>query len=418
MDMGYGHQRTADNLRQLAGQGEVVCANHYPGMPEKDRRTWEGLRRFYESVSAFKRVPLIGGLAFTVFDAFQKVPPFYPKKNLSRPSLSLLQLFSLLKQGWGRHLVEKLRENPLPLVSTFFTPAFMAEFFGYPGEIFCVVCDTDIARTWVSLNPAKSRIKYFAPTERVAERLGLYGVRPENVFLTGYPLPAANVGGQDLAILKKDLRNRLLNLDPGRRFYRKYQPLIRKHLGDLPSDSGHPLTLLFAVGGAGAQKEIGISLLNSLAPKIRENKIRLVLAAGLRPEIREYFLRSVRGLGLEEKVVVLWAVNLTDYFSIFNQALRTTDILWTKPSELSFYSALGLPLVIAPTIGSHEEFNQRWLLKSGFGLRQKSPDLAAEWVFDLVEKGHLAEMAFEGFIEGEKLGAIKIQEIIEKCSGF
>ena len=69
----------------------------------------------------------------------------------------------------------------------------MAEFFEYPGKIFCVICDTDIARAWAPLEPKKSKIKYFAPTERVVERLKLYGVKPENIFLTGYPLPLENV---------------------------------------------------------------------------------------------------------------------------------------------------------------------------------------------------------------------------------
>ncbi len=50
--------------------------------------------------------------------------------------------------------------------------------------------------------------------------------------------------------------------------------------------------------------------------------------------------------------------------------LRTTDILWTKPSELSFYTALGLPIIMTPPLGSQEEFNRKWLLTIASGTDQ------------------------------------------------
>ena len=113
-------------------------------------------------------------------------------------------------------------------------------------------------------------------------------------------------------------------------------------------------------------------------------------------------------------IEILFAERIEDYFQEFNQALRKTDILWTKPSELSFHAALGIPIIIAPPIGSQEEFNMRWLLKSGFGLLQENPNYTKEWLFDWLEKGYLAEAAMEGFIEGEKLGTFKIEKIISK----
>ena len=193
VNMGYGHQRTAYPLRDLAFKGEIVNANSYQGIPEKDRKIWEGTRGFYEFISNFSRIPLIGETAFSVYDEFQKILGFYPKRNLSQPNFTLKQIYSSFKKDWGRDLIEKLKINPLPLIATFFPPAFMAEFFGYPGEIFCVVCDADISRTWAPLNPKESKIKYFVPNSRVVERLKLYGVKEENIFLTGYPLPLENI---------------------------------------------------------------------------------------------------------------------------------------------------------------------------------------------------------------------------------
>ncbi len=422
INMGYGHQRTAFALKDLAFENKIINANDYPGMPGVDREIWERTRKLYEFISNFRRIPLVGSFAFSVFDTFQKILNFYPRRDLSKPNFTLKGIYSLIKKGWGKDLILQLSsgqvEKPLPLISTFFTPAFMAELFNYQGEIFCVVCDADISRTWVPLDPEKSKIKYFASTERVLERLKLYGVRPENIFLTGYPLPLKNIGGVELEISRKDLRHRLLNLDPQKRYFEKYKVLIKTNLGELAEKSDHPLAIMFAVGGAGAQKEIGIKAIQSLTSKIKNSEIKIILVAGIREEVRGYFEENIKKLNLGEylqrNIEIIFEKNIEDYFRSFNQALRKTDILWTKPSELSFYSALGMPIIIAPPIGSQEEFNMRWLSKSGFGILQENPTYANQWLFDWLDKGYLAEAAMQGFIEGEKLGVYNIKKIISK----
>jgi len=420
VNMGYGHQRTAEPLRDL---GEIINANDYEGIPKKDKTIWQSMQQFYGFISRFSRIPLIGKATFSIYDRFQKIFSFYPKREISEPNFILKQIYSLFKKGWGRDLIEncKLKIENLPLISTFFIPAFMAEYFNYPGEIFCVVCDADISRTWVSLNPSQSKIKYFAPTERVVERLKLYGVKKENIFLTGYPLPVENItanpsaGG--LEILKEDLRNRILNLDPQKKYFQKYKVLIEEKLGKLPEISNHPLTILFSVGGAGAQKEIGIKILKCLIWQIKQGRIKVILSAGIRKKVKEYFEKEINKIyrgrtPVNSGVEILFGTDIEDYFQKFNFALRKTDILWTKPSELSFYSALGLPIIIAPAIGSQEEFNMRWLLKSGFGVLQENPRYTRQWLFDWLNRGYLAEAAMEGFVEGEKLGIFKISQII------
>ena len=421
VNMGYGHQRTAYPLRNLTFEGKIINANDYQGIPEKDKAFWESMRRYYEALSRFSRIPLIGKATFSIYDEFQKILGFYPKRDLSKPNFALRQIYSLLKKGWGKDLIEKLKENPLPLISTFFTPAFMAEFFNYPGEIFCVVCDADISRTWAPINPGTSKIKYFAPTERVVERLKLYGVRSENIFLTGYPLPLENIGSEKMETLKEDLRHRILNLDPQKKYFEKYKILVEESLGALSEKSDHPLTIMFSVGGAGAQKEIAIKIVKSLRERIKRGEIKIILSAGIREKVKEYFEKEIGQelflTNLDQNVEILYQEKIENYFKEFNQKLRKTDILWTKPSELSFYAALGLPIIIAPPIGSQEEFNKRWLLKSGFGALEENPSYTDQWLFDWLNRGYLAEAAMEGFIEGEKLGTINIQKIIEKCFG-
>jgi hypothetical protein len=426
VDMGYGHLRTAYPLKHLAFEEKIINANNYPGIPSGDQRIWENSKKFYESVSRFKSFPLIGDLVFSVYDRFQRIFSFYPKRDLSKPSIVLKNIFSLIEKGWGQHLIEKLKFSPHstigknkkfpPLVTTFFIPAFMAEFFDYPGDIYCILCDADISRVWVPLNPKKSRIKYLSPNNWVVNRLKLYGVKEENIFLTGHPLPLENIGNRRMEILKEDLRNRILNLDRTRRYLQQYKALIKKYLKKLPKKSDHPLTIMFAIGGSGAQKEIGVKIVKSLMQRVKFREIKIIISVGKRRELKQYFEENIKKLGLNENlgknIKIIFAENIESYFQKFNEAIRKTDILWTKPSELSFYTALGIPIIIAPPIGSQEEFNKRWLLYLGSAIIQENPNYTDQWLFDFLNSGVFAECAMQGFVEAEKLGTFKIEKII------
>ena len=414
VDMGYGHQRTAYALKDLSVNA-VINANNYAGIPARERTIWESSRKFYESISNVKRIPIIGNWIFSVFDKFQRILSYYPIRNLSRPDFNIKTIFFLIKKGWGENLINTLKGNPLPIVSTFFTPAFMAEYFGYPNHIYCVICDADIARPWVSLQPGKSKIEYFAPCSWVVDRLKLYGIKEKNIFLTGYPLPKENIG-KNQEIVKEDLAYRLLNLDPKKQYYKMYHPVIEDYVGKLSDKPNHPLTIMFSIGGAGAQKEMAVKITKSLKKKIEEGKIKLILSAGIRREVKDYLLESLKKIGLEREInksiEIIFSENISSYFEEFNRKLRKTDILWTKPSELSFYAGLGLPIIIAPSIGSQEDFNRKWLLHIGAGFLQENPKYTDQWLFDLLDSGRLAEGAMQGFVEIEKMGAYNIERVI------
>jgi len=414
-DMGYGHQRTAYPLRDVAFGGKVINANSYDGIPKKDRKFWGQTRSLYEFISRFKRIPIVGDFLFSILDRFQRIMSYYPKRDLSMPNITLESIYNFIKRGWGKDLIERLKKNPLPLVSTFFTPAFMAEELKYPNQVYCVVCDADVNRTWVSVNPKKSKIKYFAPCTWVRDRLKLYGVNEKNILLTGYPLPKENLG-PDMEILKDDMRHRLLNLDPNKKYRKIYEPLIKGTLGKLPEKSNHPLTIMFSIGGAGAQKEIPLNAINSLKNKIKNRELRFIIAVGVREELRKYFAENIKGLKLDGWVHLLSAMTTNEYFKSFNEMLRETDVLWTKPSELSFYAGLGIPIIIAPTIGSQEDFNKRWLLHVGAGVNQENPKYTDQWFYDSLNAGDLAEVAMQGFIEIEKKGTYNIEKIISESN--
>lgn len=418
INMGYGHQRTAYPLKSFAEEGKIVCANDYPGIPESDRRVWESSRYFYEFISRFKKFPLFGNIAFNLFDATQKIKDFYSEKDMSGATFTQERTSGLFNRGWGKDLIERLGKKSVPIVSTFYNPAFMAEHFKYPGDIYCVICDADISRSWAPLRGKESKIKYFTPNVRTGQRLRLYGVKKGNIIMTGYPLPMENIGGKNMEILVEDMKNRIINLDPSRKYRQKHDFIIREKLGKLPEKSDHPLTITFAVGGAGAQKEIGIELIRRLKKPIYGGRLKVILVAGTKKNIKEYFEKELRNGGLGEiigsGIEIVYGSTFEEYYDRFNLVLRKTDILWTKPSELSFYSALGLPIVIAPTIGSQEEYNKTWLLKSGFGVEQREIGQVKEWLYDWLEEGYFADMAMEGFISGEKMGTLKIKEQIQK----
>jgi hypothetical protein len=99
---------------------------------------------------------------------------------------------------------------------------------------------------------------------------------------------------------------------------------------------------------------------------------------------------------------------------LFNEALHTTDILWTKPSELSFYCALGIPIIMSPIIGSQEKFNRKWLREIQAAFNQETSEYTDQWLFDLLNRGTLAESAWDGFLKARKLGTFKIKQVLEK----
>ncbi|MCC6028979.1 MAG: hypothetical protein LM591_02435 [Candidatus Korarchaeum sp.] len=405
--MGYGHFRAAYPLRDFS---ELIRADSYEGIPKKDKIIWSILSSGYSGITRSIELPIIGKLSFLTFDYFQRVPSFYPRRDLSRPNLALLIIYGLLKVGFGRDLIKRLSREPLPLISTYFIPAFMAEHYDYPGDIYCLVCDADIARTWAPLRPKASRIKYLAPTSRVAERLRDYGVRRE-IHVTGFPLPLELIG-EDMIILKGDFSKRLVNLDPNGIFIDKYSSLLKEKLGGMPSSSDHPLTIMFSVGGAGVQARLGVALMRKLRDILAKGELKLLISVGVRSKLRDYYLHWMDRLGLRDRVGLIFSEDPESYIREFNSALRKSDILWTKPSELSFYAALGIPIIASEPVGSHEVSNLRFLIKGGYGMEQGDVRYLEQWFFDWLRSGYFAEKAIRGFLELEKLGALNVRRVV------
>src|SRR3989344_5614274 len=414
VDMGYGHQRAVYPLRHLAtaqilganSENEVINANHYVGIPQRDQKKWDDSQKLYEMISRFKSIPFFGDKIFAAMDYFQRIESFYPKRDQSKSTIQLNSIYGSIKRGWGKHLIDTFNQKPLPLITSFFIPAYFAEEHNYKGEIYLLCCDADVSRAWAPLYPSKSRINYLVPNRRVKERLMQYGVRKENI------------GGHSLKILKTSLARRLRHLDPEGRYQRKYKHLLDQVFPTKFADrnSEYPISITFAVGGAGAQRDLGMIILKSLQQKIDAGLVRLNLVAGTRADVYAEYSRAVERLHLKRKhrgnISVLYAEQKTDYFAAFNKLLLETDILWTKPSELSFYAGLGLPIIMAPTIGSQEEFNKSWLLSIGAAFEQEDPRFTHEWLFDWLRSGWLAEAAMKGFLDAPRNGVYHVEDIV------
>jgi hypothetical protein len=248
--------------------------------------------------------------------------------------------------------------------------------------------------------------------------------RPEprdQIEFTGFPLPGELLGGPDLPVLRRNLAGRLVRLDRKRVFRGQTKWEIDHFLGGLPADQERrPPLLTYTVGGAGAQADLARPLLRGLRRLIEEDRLRVCLAAGVREEVAAKFLGWVREAGLEDRlgngVEVFIAAGLEEYFPRFNAILAATDVLWTKPSEMTFFSALGLPLILSAPVGVHERYNRRWAIENGPGLKQRDPLHTEYWLREWLNEGTLAAAAWYRFLRMPKLGLYQILERVGRGS--
>ena len=414
-DMGYGHLRAAYPLRDIAAGG-ILTAGVDDGTSRFEKMLWSNVRGVYAALSRVQRIPVIGKRLFDLVDTIQRIPPFNPAADLSGSTYQVNLLTSLIRQGLCSGLLEKINgSGHLPLLTSFYAPAIAAEMHGFSAT-YCILCDADFNRAWVAQEPTLSRVTYFAPCTMAASRLKVYGVPEDKIFLTGFPLPPELLGGRDISILKSDFAERLLHLDPIGRFSSLHDGEPEMAFGRPQTTPGtpRPLTLTYAVGGAGAQKEIGRQIAYSLKSMLQSGTLKLNLVAGIKSSVRDFFLNVKSNIAHgNENIGVIYGETFGEYVRQFNAVLRTTDILWTKPSELSFYSALGMPIIMSPALGSQEQRNREWLLEVQAGIDQLSPQHTEVWLMDMLEAGKLADAAWAGFRRVRKLGTYAIIDILK-----
>lgn len=133
-------------------------------------------------------------------------------------------------------------------------------------------------------------------------------------------------------------------------------------------EAGAPLRLLASIGGAGAQKDYLLKLMDLLRPEISSGKIILWINAGDHTGVRDALVQSLMQRNLEVTLHQDWdrskafdpqtpGNHLFCHEGIFeavyltNILIRSCDLLATKPSELAFYP---VPKLLIKRIGGHE----------------------------------------------------------------
>jgi hypothetical protein len=412
VDMGYGHLRAAQALGDVIDQ-PVLYADRPPIADGEELGKWRRTRWFYESISRASQLGSFAGPFRSLLEGVTSIPHLHPYRDLSAPTLGVKGLRRMMRDGLGKGLIELLKSEKAGLLSTFYAPAIAADAAGCP-RVTCVVTDADINRIWAPPEAVRSDIDFCVPSVRAKLRLQSYGVRPEKIHLTGFPLPGELLGGADLEALRRNLGRRLLRLDPTGTFRDSYRDEVGHFLGELPAASDAPPLVTFAVGGAGSQGPLALTLLESFKRDIGEGRLRLALVAATHEELAEEFLGGIKKLGLADQlgtgVRVLHEADLLTYFKSFNALLAETDVLFTKPSEMTFFAALGLPLVFSWPVGVHERYNRRWAIEGGAGLKQRDPRFANEWIQEWLVDGTLAGAAWSGFMRLPKFGLYRILE--------
>ena len=336
IDMGYGHLRPARTLA-VPLSTTVLHADREPLADREEQRRWARIRGFYESVSRISSLPFVGSPFRTLLDTVTHIPPLYPFRDLSSPTIAIRTLEQAARNGLGHTMVAYLAERNLSLLTTFYSPALLADFHGY-DRIFCLVTDSDVNRVWAPINPASSKIRYFAPSRRVVRRLRAYGVDKDQIELTGFPLPHSLVGGPDASVLRRNLAARIARLDPGNVFRQQFAADLAV-LGDLPVPNAAP-HMVFAVGGAGAQANLPALFLPSLRQHLQDGRMRLTLVAGARHAVLSQLQSHVEAAGLGSEVGrhlhFLYEPDVDRYFDRFEYSGPISRYLYQvgKPRKL------------------------------------------------------------------------------------
>jgi hypothetical protein len=413
--MGFGHLRAADAVARALGQ-PLLHADRAPLADDAERALWARTRHNYERLSRWSTVPGLGLPFRRLLESITHIPPLHPAVDLSAPTFSTGLLERLLARGLGRGLIAALEREQAPLFTTFFATALAADRFT-KADVDCLVTDTDLARAWVPRVPTQSRIRYFAPSERAARRLAAYGVPEARILLTGFPLPDELLGGPELVVARRHLARRLARLDRRGRFRETLGAEAQRRLGVGPAVDEEAPLLVFAVGGAGAQAGLATRFLPSLRPLIEARRLRVALLAGTRPAVARGFEALIARCDLagHPGVRVVAATDLDGYFRACNALLAEADILWTKPSELTFFAALGLPLVLSPPVGAQESYNRRWAIEHGAALAQRETRAAGDWLGEWLDDGTLAGAAWNGFTRLPTRGLYRILSAFERA---
>jgi hypothetical protein len=410
VEMGYGHLRAAYTLAESFGT-EVIRMDMPPVAGPVETVVWRAAMKLYNTLSQACDWPVAGAAARQILGSITEIVPFRPHVTKEPASLTTRLMDGLTGTVIGRRFRAMASGSERPILATFPAAALAAR--RAPGSrVFCLATDTDLNRAWAPADAAQAGIDYLVPVQRVAERLRSFGVPDRRVHITGFPLPAKLVAQAQSALAR-----RLHRLDPAATF-RQQAHIDAAALCSHPPQPllGRAITMTIAIGGAGAQtRQVG-QILSSLRGRIMAEKLSLTLVAGMRSDVAGILGAMVRSAGLAPRIGngidILFAADPKDYFRRFEDCLAGTDLLWTKPSELVFYAALGLPLLLAPPVGGQEHANRDWLLFNEAALDAGDPAALDRRLTDLLATGELCRVACNAYSRFDRNGSDRILELV------
>ena len=189
--------------------------------------------------------------------------------------------------------------------------------------------------------------------------------------------------------------------------------------------SGAPKRWLMSVGGAGAQKDIFVTIIRRLIPAIRKQKAALFVNVGDHANVWQELLRDVPEMqpllhthfdNFDETVQFCDAAYSGDVTGIHafchkdifaavystNLLMRVSDVLITKPSELSFYP---IPKLMIKRVGGHEAWGAIRSAEIGDGTYECStPSETAAMLVLLQKNGDIIEQMCAYICTAKKAG--------------
>ncbi|EYE89516.1 hypothetical protein Q428_01615 [Fervidicella metallireducens AeB] len=183
--------------------------------------------------------------------------------------------------------------------------------------------------------------------------------------------------------------------------------------------------ILLTVGGAGAQKEIFVELIKKIIPLVNKNKAVLYINVGDHKAVWEGISQEIPALeSMSEKYFDDWnktwdfaekALNsdITGIHAFYNKdifaavyatnlLMRSSDIIITKPSELSFYP---IPKLLIKRVGGHEAWGAVRAAEVGDGTIECETTERALQMLDLMINGdEILTMLVNNILKANKIG--------------
>lgn len=182
---------------------------------------------------------------------------------------------------------------------------------------------------------------------------------------------------------------------------------------------------LMSVGGAGAQKEIFVSIIKTLMPKIESGEASLFVNVGDHMNVWNALLTEIPQMkrfltvhfddfsetkkfaadAIDGEVHGIHAFCHSDIFAAVystNLLMRCSDVLITKPSELAFYP---IPKLMIKRVGGHEAWGAIRAAEIGDGTYECSTPAETCAMLNMIQKnGDIIELMCDRILTAHKAG--------------